>query len=155
MSNELSPGAGFVALTSAFCEFAGLPAVDAQDTAGFEIEAGPHVARVLPDPSDDARLVVEIDVCPKDAANARALEVLHRLNYATRFTHPWTSGIDGDDTVVIYTRRTIAEMDVGALEALIADGIDRAVALRTLWDSAAAAGAISNAIPVTSGAVRA
>ena len=138
MIDGVTPGAALSALMSSFAGYAGLPPVGTDDAQGLELEAPPYVARVLPHPADDTQLVVEIDVCPKDEASGDALEVLHRLNYAARFAHPWTAGIDAEDTIVIYTQRPIADTDVGALDALIGDGIARAAALRALWTSACA-----------------
>lgn len=154
MIEGIAPSPSLVALLRAFAEFAGLPDAAAEDPLGLEIEAGPYVARVLPDPNDDRQFLIEIDVCPRDEAGADALEVLHRVNYAARFVHPWTAGIDGGDTIVMYARRAVAATDAGALEALVGDGIDRAAALRALWTAASRGAATASGAPLGLGAIR-
>jgi len=134
------PGAGFSSLVCSFAEFVGLEPPSSDDALGLEVVLGEYTARVLPDPTDITRLLVEIDVCQAGETALPAFHMLHRLNYAGRFSHSWTAGIDGDDTVVIYSRHELANTDVGALEALIADGLNRATALQSMWTHASSAG---------------
>lgn len=154
MIEGVTSGAALSVLIGSFAELAGLPPVDPENAEGLEIQAGPYVARVLPDPADDNLFLLEVDVCPRGEAGARGLEVMHRLNYAARLDHGWTAGIDGEDTVVIYTRRAVRDTDAGALERLISDGIDRAAALRRVWTSANTDAAAADAAPLAFGAIR-
>lgn len=134
------PGAGFASLVCTLAEFVGIAPPSLDDALGLEVGLGDYTARVLPDPTDITRLLIEIDICPAGETALPAFHLLHRLNYAGRFSHPWTASIDGDDTVVIYSRHDLATTDVGALEALIADGLNRATAVRTMWTHASNTG---------------
>lgn len=147
------PSAGFASLVCAFADFVGIDPPASDDALGLELALGDYTARVLPDPTDITRLLVEIDICPAGEIALPAFHMLHRLNYAGRFSHSWTACIDGDDTVVIYSRNDLATTDVGALEALIADGLNRAAALRNMWTHASNAGADINRAALHPGAL--
>lgn len=133
MSDMNTAPSSFVALMQAFQAFVHVKVENPSDPVGLEFKAQGHTARVMPHPTRPSGLLVEIDVCAAGESNAAAL-LLHRLNYLARFAHTWSMAIDDDDVVVIYTTRTIASTDSGALEALIVDGLNRATAIQRLWE---------------------
>lgn len=128
-----SVSTSFVALIQAFQAFVKVEVNHLDDPIGLEFSAQGHTVRVMPHPTQASALLVEVDVCAVGDPNAAAPLLMHRINYAARFTHGWSVAIDADDEVVIYTTRAIARTDAGALEALMVDGIERATAIQQLW----------------------
>ncbi len=123
----------FQALMETFASLSGVAAV--QDSLGLELQAGPHTARVMPDAVHPEQLVIEVDVGPAADAPAAALALLHRINHMARFRHGWWVSLDMDDHIVMHTTRALARTDAGALETLLTDGLERAVALNGMWQA--------------------
>jgi hypothetical protein len=120
-------------LIQAFKAFLKVDSKSQGDEVGLTFTAQAHTARVMPHPTQPSALLVEVDVCAVGDTDAAAPLLMHRLNYLARFSHGWSLAIDADDMVVIYTTRSIARTDAGALEALIVDGLERAGAIEQLW----------------------
>ena len=144
MNHSNSSSSRFQALLQAFTESTGLPSDDADQALGIEFAAGDFVARVLQHPQHDELVQIEVEVrqLDVDSAAASSLLLLHRLNNTARFEHNWLIAIDDDDSLVIATSQPISNTDAAALQALIADGIDRAEALDGLWLAAAEGGSL-------------
>ncbi len=135
----------FVALIKAFQAFLHIPEEDKVEPAGLAFTTQGMTVRVMPHNLNPQALLLEIDVCAAngpDAGNAAML--MHRLNYLSRFTHAWKVAIDEEDMVVLYASRTIAGTDPGRLEALMADGLDRAKTIQQLWQQQSIAATTPN-----------
>jgi hypothetical protein len=123
----------FEALLSAFVQSVGLQGTP--DAFGIEFQSGDHSVVVLPHPTREDALVVEVSVAELDPSGSdlsALLKMLHVINEASRFEHGWTITVTPEDGVLIYLVREISDTSTGDLETLLAEGIDRADALRQI-----------------------
>jgi hypothetical protein len=74
--------------------------------------------------------VAELD--PSGSDLSALLKMLHVINEASRFEHGWTITVTPEDGVLIYLVREISDTSTGDLETLLAEGIERADALRQI-----------------------
>ncbi len=128
------PNPRFQALVESVSKASGLEAE--VGNAGLLLQAGPYQLRVMPDGSDDERLVIEVDLADAAGAPAAALALLHRINHVSRFHHDWQISLDEDDRIVVHTRRLLARTDAGRLQELMTSGLERAAAAAGLWHKA-------------------
>ena len=117
-------------LLGTFCQSLGLPE-DAQ-AQGVEFEAGDHVVLVAADPRSQERLLVDVGVGTIDEQTPALLRMLHQINGAARLEHDWVATIGAASDLRLHTQRNIASTDAGELQALLAEGIERAQALAQL-----------------------
>lgn len=101
----------------------------------FETDGG-ILATVVPHPNEADSLIVEILVGNIDLTTmSRAADVLlalHQVNDRARREHRWVISIDDQVGLLIGTVVDIQGLDLAALQALLADGLERAQALQTL-----------------------
>lgn len=129
------------------------------DDAGLLLQAGPYQLRVMPDGSDDERLVIEVELADAAGAPAPALALLLRINHVARYHHGWQLSLDEDERIVLHTQRLLARTDAGQLQALMASGLERAAAAAGLWHKTLATlerdGSVSpDALNLDAGALR-
>jgi uncharacterized damage-inducible protein DinB len=87
-------------------------------------------------PTDSALMVVEVDVAEADPDEIIQREnawLLHQINHAARFEHGWIAHIDETNVLMISLFQVIPGSTPELIEQLLADGIDRAQALASLW----------------------
>lgn len=120
----------FKALLAEFCASVQMPLDD--DALGIEFEADGHLVLVVPDPRDVERMLVEVSVMRLDNASQGLLTALHRLNHQSRLEHDWVISVDPADQLSPHTQRQIANIHAGELQALLAEGIERARALQDI-----------------------
>jgi hypothetical protein len=101
------------------------------DCAGFEIETPTALVRIAPRLGDSA--MIEIPVSNLPEPDASTLHLLHRLNNASLLQHDWIASLDDDDQVVLTAVFQLGQTDAIQLEALVADGLERALSLRDLF----------------------
>jgi hypothetical protein len=135
-SSNSNPDA--LALIIQFAQARGMPAEQVGSVRGLEFESESGlVARASPHPQDEGRLMIDIEILTLEDAvlQARndAVLALHQLNYAARFEHDWMIVIDDGSVLTIGTSLDVAYLDDSALESHLAEGVERAQALRTLW----------------------
>ena len=126
----------FQALIQSLSALSELPAEPGD--AGLLLQAGPYQLRVMPDGSNDERLVIEVELADAADAPAPALALLHRINHVARFRHGWQLSLDEDDHIVLHTQRPLASTDASQLQDLMASGLERAAAVAGLWNKALA-----------------
>ena len=136
LSSNLNPDA--LGLITRFAQARGMLTEPASSVRGLEFESESGlVARVRPHPQDEGRLMIDIEILTLEdvvlQANNDAVVALHQLNYAARFEHDWMIVIDDDSVLTIGTSLDVAHLDDSALESHLAEGVERAQALHTLW----------------------
>lgn len=131
LSDAPAASTSFQALMHSFASLSGL--AHSGEGLGLELQAGPHTARVMPDPQHDELIVIEVDVGDATDAPAGALALLHRVNHMARYRHSWWVSLDMDDHIVLHTKRALARTDASALEVLLTDGLERAEAVSSMW----------------------
>jgi len=135
---DLPSSSAYQQLIGRFALGRGMPAESVETTVGLEFESDNRLRRVRPHPQDDERLMLEVDVITlNDEATTKqvgALLMLHQLNYAARTEHDWSIVIDDDLMLMLSAAFWIPRTDEGRLEAHITEGIERAQALRTMWE---------------------
>lgn len=134
--NSPPPNPRFQALIESVSKASGLETE--VGNAGLLLQAGPYQLRVMPDGSDDERLVIEVELADAAGAPAAALALLHRINHVSRFHHGWQISLDEDEHIVLHTQRRLARTDAGRLQELMASGLERAAAAAGLWHKALA-----------------
>ena len=119
----------------------GQPNAAGQELFGLEFESDELLASVLPHPRDNQRLIIEVNIGSIDLNQMRAAGdvflMLHQLNDRARREHDWVITIDQDLALTLSLVRAIAELDAPALQALMAEGLDCARALESIWQSVA------------------
>lgn len=126
----------FQALIRSFAQAQGLQA--SGDAWGLEFEAEGSTVLVMAHPRQDDHLMVEVQVSDlserAEPLGAATLMMLHQINDAARLEHGWFITISAEQTLQIQHSQPVAQTDASQLEALLAEGIDRAEALRGLID---------------------
>lgn len=136
--NEDTPSSEqFQALLAEFCASVQMTMDDR--ALGLEFEADGHLVLVAPDPRDASRMLLEVSVMQLETPEAGLLMALHRLNHQSRLEHDWVISIDAADQLSLHTQREIGRTRAGDLQALLAEGIDRAQALVSLCQVIASA----------------
>jgi hypothetical protein len=79
--------------------------------------------------------------------SAATLMMLHQINDAARLEHGWFITISAEQTLQIQYSQPVAQTDATQLEALLAEGIDRAHALLSLIDLPVEEAAASAPVP--------
>jgi hypothetical protein len=128
MAANISPQ--LQSLLASFCQSVGLDTN--AEAVGIEFEAMGHIVAVSSDPRADDRLLAEVIVGGQTNWPAGLGDLLHRLNDAARLEHDWIATVGADGELRLHTQRRIAETGAGDLEALLADGLDRGLALAEL-----------------------
>lgn len=123
----------FQALLSEFCASVDL-AMEAT-ALGIEFEADGHTVLIVPDPRSEERLLIEVDVIMLEAPAARLLELLHNLNHEARLEHDWVATLDVTNRLHLHSQQALSSCTAGQLQSLLAEGIDRAQALKTVCES--------------------
>jgi hypothetical protein len=132
MTNSTSPSERFQALLTEFCASVQMPMDDA--ALGIEFEADGHRVLVVPDPRDTERMLIEVNVMRVDTPAHALHMVLHRLNHQSRLEHDWVISVDAADQLSLHTQRDIGRSRASDLQALLAEGIDRAQTLLSLCE---------------------
>ncbi len=126
----------FNRLVREFAQKAGFPANEIEQSDGVEFESDGFTARLIAHPTDSALMVVEVDVAEADPDEIIQREnawLLHQINHAARFEHGWIAHIDETNVLMISLFQAIPGSTPELIEQLLADGIDRAQALASLW----------------------
>lgn len=155
-ATDARPSPAFEALMRSFAQRSGLP--PPSDGLGLELQSGAYTARVLPEPGQAQRLLIEVQWGSAAQAPASALALLHRVNHVARFRHGWWASLDMDERLSLHTARELADTDAGALEAALHEGLQRAAALDRLWQQALgtdSAAQVGQSMPLHTGALRA
>lgn len=108
-----------------------------EDAWGLEFEADGSTVLVMAHPRQDDQILVEVQVCDlsqRAALSAAILTMLHQINDAARLEHGWFITISAEQTLQIQHSQPVAQTDPLQLEALLAEGIDRAQALLGLLE---------------------
>jgi hypothetical protein len=133
LMNDRSPiSEQFQALLAEFCASVQMPLDDG--ALGIEFEADGHLVLIVPDPRDADRMLVDVNVMRLDNPAAGLTMALHRLNHQSRLEHDWVISVDAADQISLHTQRDIGRSRAGDLQALLAEGIDRAQALVSLCE---------------------
>jgi hypothetical protein len=131
--NDRSPTSEqFQALLAEFCASVQMPLDDG--ALGIKFEAGGHLVLIVPDPRDADRMLVDVKVMRLDNPAAGLSVALHRLNHQSRLEHDWVISINEADQISLHTQRDISRSRASDLQALLAEGIDRAQALLSLCE---------------------
>lgn len=129
-------GEQFQSLLRDFAQAQGLQT--AEDAWGLEFEADGSTVLVMAHPRQDDHIMVEVQVSDlserAEPLSAAALMMLHQINDAARLEHGWFITISPEQSLLIQHSQPVAPTDASQLEALLAEGIDRAAALRGLID---------------------
>ena len=83
---------------------------------------------------DADRMLVDVKVMRLDNPVAGLSVALHRLNHQSRLEHDWVISVDAADQLSLHTQRDIGRSRASDLQALLAEGIDRAQALLSLCE---------------------
>ncbi len=129
--NELQPApASTRALLGGLAELFGAKDVESETLEGFELARGGVAARLGPDPLDETRLLILMEIALLDlrdpAALANYLLELHHWNAACRPPGQWIATIEEDDTVCLCGSFPVADLDSQSLHALVLEGFDKA-----------------------------
>lgn len=129
-------GEQFQSLLRDFAQAQGLQTTE--EAWGLEFESDGSIVLVMAHPRKDDQLLVEVQVSNlaerPEPLSAASLMMLHQINDAARLEHGWFITISPEQTLQIQHSQPVAETDASQLEALLAEGIDRAAALRGLID---------------------
>ena len=129
-------GEQFQSLLRDFAQAQGLQA--AEDAWGLEFEADGSTVLVMTHPRQDDHFMVEVQVSDlserAEPLSAATLMMLHQINDAARLEHGWFITISPEQSLLIQHSQPVAQTDANQLESLLAEGIDRAEALRGLID---------------------
>ena len=121
------------ALLGGLAELFGAKDVESETLEGFELARGGVAARLGPDPLDETRLLILLEIAFLDlrdpAASANYLLELHHWNAACRPPGQWIATIEEDDTVCLRGSFPVADLDSQSLHALVLEGFDKAVRL--------------------------
>ena len=149
-TETLEPGATYRALLGALARDVGMAAdavtASASGPLGLSFSADGQTCRLLPHPSIEDRLVVEVSACTLDAAAqglanaAQVHEFLNRLNAQARLEHDWVATVDEQDEVLLWTWREVRAVTAAGIQELLAEGLERAQALAAALGAAVAAG---------------
>jgi hypothetical protein len=137
MTETTSSAGQFQALLAEFCTEMQMPTDD--QALGMEFEADGHIVLLAPDPRDDQRLQIEVSVMRLDHPSASLLLALHQLNHQSRLEHDWMLSVDVADQLTLHSQRQLQGCRPSDLQALLAEGIDRAQALMSLCQTLAEA----------------
>jgi len=129
--NELHPApASTRALLGGLAELYGAKDVESETLEGFELARGGVAARLGPDPLDETRLLILVEIALLDlrdpAASANYLLELHHWNAACRPPGRWIATIEEDDTVCLRGSFSVANLDSQSLHALVLEAFDKA-----------------------------
>ncbi len=132
--NELQAApASTRALLGGLAELFGAKNFESETLEGFELARGGVAARLGPDPLDETRLLILLEIAFLDlrdpAASANYLLELHHWNAACRPPGRWIATIEEDDTVCLRGSFPVADLDSQSLHALVLEGFDKAVRL--------------------------
>jgi hypothetical protein len=132
--NELHPApASTRALLGGLAELFGAKDVESETLEGFELARGGVAAHLGPDPLDETRLLILMEIALLDlrdpGASANYLLQLHHWNAACRPPGRWIATIEEDDTVCLRGSFPVASLDPQSLHALVLEGFDKAVRL--------------------------
>lgn len=144
-SDTLKPGEAYIGLLNHLLKDLGVSGdgLASEDAAfGLSFSADGHICRLLPHPSVADRLIAEVTVgnlgldhLPPAAVNALH-EVINRLNAAARLEHDWVAAVDENNEVILWTWRDVQPMAASAVQALLAEGLDRAQTLSDMLQTA-------------------
>ena len=132
--------AHYAHLLAALCEAAG-PDLQELDRAAAEVELDGRTLVIQPAHSadeDNSAQALEITVAvmhldlPDPEDEAEALLTLHRLNALSLGVHGWRLGVDEDGLVLLRQRLVAERLNSEGLQALMADGVDRAASVQAL-----------------------
>lgn len=130
MTNSTSASERFQALLAEFCASVQMPV--AEDALGIEFEADGYLVLVAPDPRDADRMLVEVSVTRLEGAPPNLMTALLRLNHQSRLEHDWVISVDPADQLCLHTQREISRTRDSDLQALLAEGIERAQAMQDI-----------------------
>lgn len=123
------------------------PAAAVSPRLSFGSEA--HAGRVSRHRSRSGALLIEIEVLPTYETplpgDAPVWALLHGLNHEAALGEGWLISLDDDE--VLQLNRVLSWQGLAAadLRATLADGLQRAASLRTLWQSLAPLAATADA----------
>lgn len=138
MNIERSASERFLQLMADMAQTCGVRDPKADDLFGLEFESDDLLTSVLPHPRDPSKLIVEVSLATVElsAISFDALLLLHQLNDRARREHDWVIGIDENLVLAITGVHATAALDAAALQNLMTEGIERAKALREVWQAA-------------------
>lgn len=106
---------------------------------GLEFEANGHLVMIASDPRNAERMLIDVHVMRLDNTPTSLAMALHHLNHQSRLEHDWVISVDAADQLSLHTQREISRSRASDLQALLAEGIDRAQALQGLCQAISAA----------------
>lgn len=137
MSVPEVPSSRFVQWLHAVLPAMGVEVKDLPDSMGVEFESDGMTLSVSEHPNDDARVIVEVRVCPIPpevlSVSGAELMVLHQLNDRARREHDWVISIDGELGLTVGTSARVSELDAQGLQTLMATGLEKGEAVQMLW----------------------
>lgn len=108
----------------------------AQGGIGLEFEADGLQVYAVQHPLHPDRGLVEVALHQlNELDQGRVAPLLMHLNEAARFEHDWTIVMDSEGVVLLSTVAWLPALRAPDLEALMAEGIDRALALQTTLEA--------------------
>ncbi|MFM8984054.1 MAG: hypothetical protein ACKOLA_14425 [Spartobacteria bacterium] len=133
----MKPNPLFLALAADFAALLNLPFDPGEGTLGLEFRTARHTVRVLPHPLEESQFVVSVDVLATGAGVPdSAWQMLLRMNLAAIAEHGWQIGLEEGGTLVLFQVVELSRCGPSGLEKLMSDGLDRAEALASLWNTA-------------------
>ena len=149
MSDNLSTSTAFDVLLQEFCADVGLTLDGRKE--GIEFEADQHVVLITTDPRQSDRILIDVTVQVLEALDPRLMIALHQLNDSARLQHDWVISIGVDDRLRIHTQKDLASCRPSDLQTVFTEGIERAQALQTLFETFEQAG--ESGSPIAASAV--
>jgi hypothetical protein len=141
----LTPGNAYRALLADLFRDLGVDGDElssAEAALGLTFSADGHTCRLLPHPAIEDRLIVEVAVghlgvdATPTGTGGRLHELINHLNAAARLEHDWVACVDDNEEVVLWVWRDVLPMSAASVQALLAEGLDRAQALSELLQTA-------------------
>ncbi len=145
-SETLKPGEAYIGLLNQVLKDLGVSGDGpTRDDAAFGLAfaADGHICRLLPHPSLEDRLIAEVTVgnlgldTSSQGTASTLHELINRLNAAARLEHDWVAAVDESNEVILWTWREVQPMSATAVQALLAEGLDRAQTLSDLLQTEA------------------
>ena len=137
MNETNTPESSAISLLTSFAASLGMEADPSQPLVAVEFVSGDHVAAILPHPTRENLVCVEVSLrgLSLGESDHERLLFLHRLNAAARHDHPWTISIDEEDMLLLAASFPWSGLTAETLSDLVAEGLERAESLDSLWQS--------------------
>jgi hypothetical protein len=123
----------FASLVQGFANLIGIPYEESDPGIAFEVSG--NVVTIVPDTTDTSGLVLEIAPGLSPGENPALLRLLLQLNDEAGHSHRWVLALDADAQLLIRVLRTWSLARPEDLIDWLADGIERAEAVRALVEN--------------------